>query len=70
MTDEHTSPEVAAIAARVLTMDDADIVTFAMSHPADLRSMAASLVTQAKDTDWSPDNEPADLSHVSVELPK
>jgi hypothetical protein len=36
---------------RVKTMDDAEILTFAMSKPGDIRSMAASLVNQTRDRD-------------------
>lgn len=49
MADEKTSPEVAAIAARVVKMTDNELAAFAMVEPSSLRSMAGSVLTQAPD---------------------
>jgi hypothetical protein len=47
--NEHTSSALSFEAARVMRMSDMDIVTLAIKEPRVLRSMAASLLTQAKD---------------------
>lgn len=49
MTDEKTSPELATLAGRMLNMSDDEIVGFAAQHPASIRSLVASLLTQARD---------------------
>jgi hypothetical protein len=49
MADEKTSPELAALAGRILGMTDDQISDFAAQHPASIRSVVASLLTQARD---------------------
>lgn len=48
LADEKTSPEIASHAARVLKMDDAQVLTLAMQNPELLRRIAASALTQAE----------------------
>ncbi len=47
--NEHTSPELASTAAKVVRMNDAAIVGLAVRDPKVFRSMAASLLTQVRD---------------------
>ena len=49
MTDEHTSPDLASKAARIITMTDTEVVAMAMIDPGLFRSLAATALTQAKD---------------------
>lgn len=50
MTDrtEHTAPDIASHAARVLKMDDAQLLVLAANNPEILRRIAASALTQAR----------------------
>lgn len=52
MADEHTSPNIASKASAVMLMSDDELVNLATKDPAPLRSIAASVLTQA------PDREP------------
>lgn len=47
MPDETTSPEIATHAGRIVSMDDAEIATLAITNPELLRRVAASALTQA-----------------------
>lgn len=47
--NEKTDPDIASFAAKVMRMDDAEVVRQAYHVPDQFRSMAASLVTQAAD---------------------
>lgn len=48
-TPEHTSPRIAALAAQVMGMDNEALYHFVLQHPNDVRSIAASALTQARD---------------------
>jgi hypothetical protein len=47
--NEHTSAEIASMAAKVMALDDAEIQQLALTNPQLIRSIAASALTQAAD---------------------
>ncbi len=49
MADERTSPRLATIAANLLAMTDAEIVAYALTHPARIRAIAGTALTQTRD---------------------
>lgn len=55
---EASSERTAAIAAKVIALNDVEMVEYARRLPADLRSLAASVLTQAQDHAVPQDEQP------------
>lgn len=56
--NEKTSPGLASLAGRLVAMDEGDFIAYVLSHPAEVRSAMASLLTQAADSEPEPPPDP------------